>query len=171
MSVKQIIKKYGDKFFDCFNAAYSSLDMFIEIKDEAKKAVLNQFAIMINKDFLSLLVDENDDIVAFCVILPSFGWLVKKYDGKMTLPFIVKLFSYLKNPDALELTLMAVRPEYQKRGYNAGCFSRILKNVSDNGIQTIVSCPTLESNTAIRAQWDALEHEIIKRRQTYIKRI
>jgi len=145
--------------------------MFVEIKGNAKKTVLDQFALMVNRDYLSVLVDETDEVVAFCVILPSFGKIVKKHDGKMTLPFIFELFSYLKKPDTLELTLIAVRPEYKKKGYTAGCFSRLIKNIAKNKVKTVVSCPTLESNTSVRAQWNAFDHEIIKSRQTYIKKI
>jgi hypothetical protein len=120
MSMKQIVKKYGDSFFRCYNDAYKKLDMFVEIKDEAKKQVLDQFAIMINKEFFSVLVDENDEVVAFTVLLPAFGKVMKKHGGKITLPFIFDLKKCLSKPDTLELTLIAVRPEYLKKGYNAG---------------------------------------------------
>ncbi|MBQ3221889.1 MAG: GNAT family N-acetyltransferase [Clostridia bacterium] len=171
LSVKEIIKLYGDKFFDCYNAAYKDLDMFVEIKDEAKQAVLDQFAVMVNKEFLSVLVNEEDEIAAFFVVLPSFGKIVKKHGGKMTLPFIFDLLRYMKKPDTVELTLIAVQPEYRKKGYSAGCIARLLKSFSTNGVKRVISCPTLESNTAVRAQWNAMDSKIIKTRQTYIKNI
>ena len=171
MPLKKIVKLYGDKFFDCYNKAYADLDMFIEIKDEVKKTVLKQFATMINIDYFSVVVDKNDEVVAFCVILPSFGKLVKKHGGKMSLPFIFELLKYLKNPDVLELTLIAVSPEFKKKGYTAVCIERMVKNIAKNNIDTVVSCPTLEDNFEVRAQWNALENEIIKTRQTYIKNI
>ena len=171
LSVKQIVKRYGDKFFDCYNAAYKDLDMFVEIKDEAKQAILNQFSMMINKDFLSVLVNENDDVVAFCVVLPSFGKIVKKHGGKTSLPFILDFLKYIKKPDVLELTLIAVRPEFKKKGYTAGCIARMMQSFSRNNVKTVLSCPTLETNEAVRAQWSALDNKIVKRRQTYIKPI
>jgi hypothetical protein len=39
------------------------------------------------------------------------------------------------------------------------------------GQPEIVSDPTLETNTAVRAQWAQAESEVIKRRQTYTKDI
>lgn len=168
-SMKQLIKKYGDSFFDCYNDAYKDLDMFVEIKEDVKKQVLDQFAVMINKEFFSLLVDENEQVVAFFVMLPSFGKIIKKHGGKMTLPFILELARYLKKPDVIELMLIAVRPEFLKKGYSAGCISRIMENIAKNKIKKVVSMPTLESNTAVRAQWNALESRYIKTRQTYTK--
>ena len=169
-SMRQIVKKYGDSFFDCYNEAYKDLDMFVEIKDEAKKQVLDQFAVMINKEFFSVLVDESDKVVAFFVMLPSFGKIIKKHDGKMTLPFILELSKYLKKPDVIELMLIAVRPEFLKKGYSAGCISRIMENLAKNKIKKVVSMPTLETNVAVRAQWNALESKETKTRQTYIKK-
>jgi hypothetical protein len=169
MSMKQIVKKYGDSFFRCYNDAYKKLDMFVEIKDEAKKQVLDQFAIMINKEFFSVLVDENDEVVAFTVLLPAFGKVMKKHGGKISLPFIFDLKKCLDKPETLELTLIAVRPEYLKKGYNAGGIARIIENVAKHKIKRILSLPTLESNTAVRAQWSNLESKDVKTRQTYIK--
>ena len=171
MSLKQIVKKYGDSFFRCYNDAYKKLDMFVEIKDDAKKQVLDQFAVMINKEFFSVLVDENDEVVAFTVLLPAFGKAIKKHNGRMTLPFLFDLNKCLKKPETLELTLIAVRPEYLKKGYNAGGVARMVENVAKHNIQHIVSLPTLESNTAVRAQWNNLESRETKTRQTYIKKI
>lgn len=40
MSVMQIIRKYGDKFFDCYNEAYKDLDCYIELKGDTRKNVI-----------------------------------------------------------------------------------------------------------------------------------
>ncbi len=171
MPLKKVIKTYGDSFFECYNEAYNALDMFVEINPDTKKQVLAQFAVMINKEYFSVILDENEKVVAFCVLLPSFGKLLKKHGGKMSLPFILELAKYLKKPDVLELTLIAVRPEFLKMGYTAACIKRIIENVDKNKVKKIVCLPTLESNTAVRSQWSALEHKDTKTRQTYIKKI
>ncbi len=171
MPLKKVIKTYGDSFFDCYNEAYKNLDMFVKINSDTKKQVLDQFAVMINKEYFSVILDENNTVVAFCVLLPSFGKLIKKHSGKMSLPFILQLIKYLKNPDVLELTLIAVRPEFMKKGYTASCVSRIMENIAKNKIKKVISLPSLETNTAVRAQWSALESKDIKTRQTYIKKI
>ena len=171
MSVKQIIKKYGDSFFDCYNDGYKKLDMFVEIKDDVKKQILDQFEMLINKEFFSVLVDESDRVVAFTILTPAFGKIMKKHDGKTNLPFIFDVLKYLKNPDKLETTLGAVRSEFLKKGYNAPCFSRMMQKIDEHNIDRVCSLPTLETNTAVRAQWNAFESKIIKQRQTYIKNI
>ncbi|MCQ2399515.1 MAG: N-acetyltransferase [Clostridia bacterium] len=171
MSFGNIVKNYGDKFFDCFNAAYSKLDMYVEIGGEAKKVVLKQFATALNPRYVSVLADKNDDVVAFGVVMPAIGQAIKKHDGKQNLPFVFDFINALNHPKALELTLVAVRPEYSNLGYSAACFGKILKNIVDDGITEVVSDPTLETNTAVRAQWEQVPHETIKKRQTFTKQI
>ena len=89
----------------------------------------------------------------------------------MTLPFIFELMKYLNKPDKLETTLGAVRSEFLKKGYNAPCVARLMQKFAEHKIGCVCSLPTLETNTAVRAQWSVLESELIKQRQTYIKNL
>lgn len=171
ISVKNIIKNYGDKFFDCYNAAYKDLDCYVEIKGDAKKNVLKTFASVINDEYLSIIVDEKTDkIVAFGIAIPSLGKIVNKHRGSAlkSLPGIIK---EIRKPKALELTLVGVAPEYRNSGVNAMIIDRIWRNVNKNGITEVVSNPMLTTNASVLAQWKSIPHEIIKRRQTYIKQI
>jgi ribosomal protein S18 acetylase RimI-like enzyme len=171
LSVKQIVKIYGEKFFDCYNEAYKHLDMYVKLDGKAKQVVLRQFAMMVNPKFFSLLVNKKDEVVAFVVVLPSIGKAFKKHDGKMTLPCIIDLLKILKNPKKLELTLVAVRPEFSKLGFNSACITKVMNNVIKYNIPEVVSDPTLESNIDVRAQWKHLKSEVIKRRKTFTKNI
>ena len=171
MPLKQIIKNYGDKFFDCYNAAYGKLDMFVDITDDVKKVVLKQFATVINPRYLSVVVNEANDVVAFGVVLPAIGTALKKHGGKLNLGCILDLFKLIDKPKGLELTLIAVRPEYAKIGFTAVCFGDFVRKIREDQIDSVVSNPTLDSNTAVRAQWSHIPNEEIKRRQTYVKNI
>jgi len=171
MSVRKIVSQYGDKFFDCYNAAYSVLDMYVDITGEAKKAVLKQFASIVSRKFLSVLVDEKDDVVAFCVMLSAIGPALKKHGGKGNIFALLDILKLINHPKTLELTLIAVRPDFAKRGYTAACISKLIREIDKADQPEIVSDPTLESNTAVRAQWAMADSEVIKRRQTYTKDI
>lgn len=171
MSVARIVKKYGDRFFDCYNAAYKDLDCYIEIKGAAKKNVLKQFASVINDDYLSMIIDEKTDkVAAFGVAIPSVGHVINKHRGSIlrSLPGMMKAIS---KPVALELTLIGVAPEYRNSGVTAMIVDRMWKNVLKNGIKEVVANPMLLTNVKILAQWKNIPNEIIKRRQTYLSTI
>lgn len=125
LSVKQIVDIYGDKFFDCYNDAYKHLDQYIPIEGDAKKSVLKSFATVVNKDYISVVVDpKTDKVVAFGVAIPALGKVVNKHKGKL-LTSIIGLIKTIKNPDGLELSLVGVSPEYRRSGVNAMVIDRI----------------------------------------------
>ena len=69
------------------------------------------------------------------------------------------------------MALIGVKSEYKNTGINSIVISRIMKNVIDDGIQSIESNPMLESNLNIQQQWKFAQTEVVKRRRTYQKRI
>ncbi len=171
MSVKQIIKKYGHKIFDAINEAYGHLDGYVPVEGKAVDTALNQFGSILNKKYLSILVDENDDVVAFAIVLPSICDALIKHRGKLFPTGIISLLKSIKNPKELEMGLIGVRKRYKNSGLNAIMISKIEKNVIKDGITHIESNPMLEHNFNIRQQWKFADTELIKKRQTYKKEI
>lgn len=171
MSLKKLIRDYGDKFFDCYNEAYKELDCYVELKGDVKKNVIKQFASVINPDYFSCLLDpKTDKVAAFGVAIPAIGKAITKHRGS----FLRSLFQVVREiakPTGLELTLIGVAPEYRSTGINSMIITKIHKNIMKNHISDVVCNPMLVDNAGILAQWKWVSHEEIKRRQTYIKPI
>ncbi len=171
LSIKQIIKNYGDKIYTALNDAYGHLDNYVPVDDLTWKNLLKSFAIIINPKYCSFLVDEKDDIVAFGVCFPSIANALIKNKGKI-LPFgFIDLLKSINKPKELEMAIIGVTHTHKNTGINAIVISRIMNNVVKDKIQRIESNPMLESNSNILNQWKFAETEIIKKRQTYVKPI
>lgn len=169
--IKRIIKEYGDLFFDCYNEAYKDLDCYVELKGKVKQNVIAQFATVINQDYFSCILDpKTGKIAAFGVVIPAIGKIIKKHNGNL-LASAIPLLKAIKKPDALELTLIGVAPEYRNSGVNAMIITRIHRNIMKNGIKNVVCNPMLTTNAGILTQWKWVEHEEIKRRATFEKEI
>ena len=171
MSVKAIGKKYGDSLFETLNDAYGKLDGYVPIEDRMKDNVLGQFATICNPKYISVLVDKNEEVVAFGIVLPSICDTLIKHKGKLFPSGFVGVLKSIRNPTDLEMALIGVRSDYKNTGINSIILSKISKNVIDGGVNSIESNPMLETNYAIQAQWKFAESEIIKRRQTYKREI
>ena len=171
MSVKAILKKYGDKFFDTLNDAYGSLDGYVPVDGKDKENVLSQFGTITNIRYVSFLIDKHDNVAAFGVVLPSICNAIIKHRGKLFPTGFIKVLKSIKRPKELEMALIAVRKEYKNTGINAIIISRILKNIIEDGIINLESNPMLETNYSIQQQWKFLDNKIIKKRQTYKKAI
>ena len=171
MSVKEIIKAYGDKWFDTLNDAYGKLDGYIPIEGKAKLNVLKQFATIINPRYFSVVVDENDEVAAFGVVLPSICKSLIKHRGKLFPTGFISVLRSIKKPRELEMALIGIKEKYKNSGINAIVISKIMKNVIKDKIENIESNPMLETNYSILQQWKFADYEVIKRRQTYKKPI
>lgn len=169
--IKRIIREYGDLFFDCYNEAYKDLDCYVELKGKVKQNVIAQFATVINQDYFSCILDpKTGKIAAFGVVIPAIGKIIKKHNGNL-IASAIPLLKAKKKPDALELTLIGVAPEYRNSGVNAMIITRIHRNIMKNGIKNVVCNPMLTTNAGILTQWKWVEHEEIKRRATFEKEI
>ncbi len=167
MNINQIIKHYGAKLFDTMNDAYGHLDGYVPIEGEAIKNVLKQFATIINTRYISILVDENDSVASFAIVLPSIAKPLIKNRGKL-FPFgFIGILNAIYNPKELEMGLIGVKKEYKNTGINSIMIARVMKNIIDDKITHIESNPMLEHNYNILQQWKFAESEVIKRRQTY----
>ncbi|HCH74942.1 MAG TPA: hypothetical protein DEV87_07170 [Clostridiales bacterium] len=171
LTVKEIVKQYGTKWFDTLNEAYGHLDGYVPVEGEAVKNVLKQFATIINERYISILVDKNDDVAAFGIVLPSICEPLIKHKGKLFPTGFIGVLNSIKKPKTLEMALIGVKKKYQNTGINSVVIARIMNHVVEDGIEDIESNPMLETNYNIQQQWKFAENEIIKKRQTYKKAI
>ena len=86
-----------------------------------------------------------------------FGW------------FYILRSMYFKFEENVELLLIAVTPEYRKRGVNALIFADIIKRASAAGFKYAETNAELESNLDMQSQWGDFEKEQTKRRRIYKK--
>ena len=171
MPLKKVIKKYGDAFFECYNKAYSNLDNFISIEEEAKKATIKQFATIINPKFASLIIDNRSNkIVAFGIILPYIGDVLRKAKGRM-LKAALPLLHTIKHPKKLELALIGVDPSYRNSGAHILIFIKFLESYHKEGIQDVMVDPILTTNLAMINSLQWVGKSLRAKRQTFKKNI
>ena len=171
MTARQILKKYGDAFFDTLNEAYANIDGYVPIEGKARKNVLDQFATIINMRYVSFLVDKDDNVAAFGIVMPSIADVLIKTKGKLFPTGFIGVLKSIKHPKELEMGLVGVRNKYRNSGINSILIAPIMKNIVEDKIVHIESNLMLETNYDIQQTWKFAESEIIKRRQTYVKEI
>lgn len=171
LSLREIIKNYGYKLFDTLDEAYGHLDGYVPLSEKMRKNLLSQFGLIINKRYISILVDGNDEVAAFGVCFPSICEAMIKSRGKLFPLAFIDVLRSVKKPKELEMALIGVKKKYKNLGLNSLVISRIVANIIEDGIEVIESNPMLETNLAIQQQWKFVNTEVIKKRQTYKKEI
>ena len=165
------VKPYIRKAFELLNVAYSPLYGTVELNDRQIDKYVNKFLPLIDPDFCCLLVDGSDELVGFAVGAPSVAEAMKKCRGKL-LPFgWTGVLKALKKNDALDLFLIAIRPELQGSGVNGVLMEHLYRGCIKHGIKHAETGPQLETNLKVHGQWKMFGVEVQKRRRCFVKKI
>lgn len=162
-------KPYISKVFELVNKAYAPLYGVVELSERQVKKYSTKFIPLLNPKYCCFVLDENEELVAFGVSVPSVADAIKKSRGRL-FPFgwvgVLRAFSESK---ALDMLLIAVRPDLQGSGLNAVVLDHLIQSATKNGIVYAETGPQLETNAKILAQWKTFDKELHKRRRCYIK--
>jgi GNAT superfamily N-acetyltransferase len=163
---------YVDEMFDLFNHSYASLSSFVAISESQKAYFKKKYINFINPEFIKFVVDKNNKIVAFGIIMPSFGEALQKANGKL-FPFgFYHLLKARKHSKDVLSYLIGVDPEYQNKGVTAIIFNEYYETLTKiGGIRDFIRTPELIENTAIHNLWKHFQPVTFKRRKTFIKNL
>ncbi|WP_452220737.1 GTP cyclohydrolase [Lacinutrix salivirga] len=165
------VMPYADKMFDLFNTSYASLASFVEITDIQKEFFKKKFISFVNPEYIKFVVDKEDNMVAFAIVMPRFANALQKMKGKL-LPFgFLKLLKAKKESKDVVFYLIGVHPEYQNKGVHAVIFNEYYDTFKEKGIIDCYRTPELEDNEAIHKIWKHFDPVVIKRRKTFRKNI
>ncbi|WP_435625535.1 GTP cyclohydrolase [Flagellimonas sp.] len=163
------IMPWVDKMFDLFNETYSKLSSFVKITDVQKEYFKKKYISFINPEYIKFVVDSDDNLVAFAIVMPSFSKALQKANGKL-FPFgIFHLLKAKKHSKDVIFYLIGIHPEYQNKGVTAIIFNEYYKVFQERGIVNCIRTPELEDNIAIRQMWKSFNPSTHKRRRTYRK--
>ena len=162
---------YLDGLFHCLNSAYAALHGFSDLSEGQCEDLKKQFLTNINVDYVSIVLDADEQVVGFGVALPSLAKAMQKTKGSL-FPFgWLHMLKALKHNDTIDLLLIAIDEKYKNKGVNAMIFHKFAQGITKNGIKFIESTRELEDNTSVQNLWRYLEHDLTKRARTYIKQI
>ncbi|AWX45957.1 Putative uncharacterized protein YghO [Flagellimonas maritima] len=165
------IMPWVDKMFDLFNNTYSSLASFVKITDVQKEYFKKKYISFINPEYIKFVVDAQNELVAFAIVMPSFSKALQKAKGRLFPTGIFHLLKAKKQSKDVIFYLIGIHPDYQNKGVTAIIFNEYHKTFSERGIVNCIRTPELEENTAIRQMWKHFDPIIHKRRRTYKKEL
>jgi len=158
---------YVDKMFDLFNSSYADLSSFVAITDVQKEYFKNKYISFINPEYVKFVMDKDDNMVAFSIVMPSFSNALQKANGKL-FPFgFYHLLKAKRESKEVLFYLIGVHPDYQSKGATAIIFNEYYNTFTEKGIQNCIRTPELADNVAIHNLWKHFNAEIFRRRCTY----
>jgi GNAT superfamily N-acetyltransferase len=168
---KADLGKYTKELFQLLDGEYAQLYATVPLTEKQMDAYIEQYFGVINPDFAPVILDENDKMVAFGIVMPSLSRAMQKAKGRK-FPFgFLHLLKALRKNDRADLMLIAVKSEYRGKGVNAVLINHIHKKFNQYGITKVESNPELENNANVQGQWKFYETRQHKRRRCFIKHL
>ena len=166
-------ERYGQKIFSLINETYCHLYGFSLLSEKQIDQFVEMYLGVVDMDMLTFVEDENGDLIAAGLSIPSLAGALQKCRGEL-FPFgwwqLIKTM-YLKKPDTVELLLIGVRPDYQSKGINALLFCELFKTYKELGFKYAETNANLETNAKVQAMWSPFEKEQHKKRWVFGKEI
>lgn len=171
---RQIKKEnYGQKLFSLINQTYCVLYGFSLLSEKQIDQFVDVYLSLIDARMLTFVEDENGELIAAGISMPSIARALQKCRGEL-FPFgwwhLLKAM-FVKKSDTVELLLIGVRPDFQKRGVPTLVFTDLIKTYNELGFKYAETNACLESNVKVRALWEPFEHEQRKKRWVFGKEI
>lgn len=168
---KREILDHAEEMFDLVNKTYSGLDTYVPIQPEQVAYYKEKYFRYLHPDFINCLGDEQGNLVAFAITMPSFARALQKARGKIFPLGWLHLLKARYFPRKADFYLIGVKPEFQSKGLTAIIFKEMNEVFNRHGISEVETNPELEGNKAIQALWKNYDSTLHKRRRTYRKEL
>ena len=166
-NARELEKKYGITYMDVIDEADQKLYNFQPMTVKQKHYYKNMYFPLLNFDFVTCVVNEKDEIVGVGLGMPNISEALRKCGGRL-FPFgwyhILKALK-AKKMEAVDLLLIAVRPDYQGTGVNALFFQDQIPIMAKYGVKRLETTSILETNTKNIANFTQVPHKQHKRRR------
>jgi GNAT superfamily N-acetyltransferase len=171
---KKEILKYAPGVFRTLNASFQNLYGFYELTEKQIQYYVDAYFGFVRKEFVTVIVNEHDEVVACAITLPSISRALQKAKGTL-FPFgFIHILRAFKKNDLLDMLLIGVHPDYQKLGASQLIFAELLSNFIDQKVKRVNTAIMLEENAGVLNLWNEFkEYETSSeiRRRCYIKTI
>ncbi len=163
------ILEYADKMFDLVNKTYNDLSTYVPIQPEQVAYYKEKYFRYIHPDFIHCVADQQGELVAFAITMPSFAKALQHAKGKLLPTGWIYLLKSRYFHSKAAFYLIGIKPEFQNKGITAIIFKEMNEMFNRRGITKVETNPELEDNKAVQALWSNYENRLHKRRRTYRK--
>lgn len=162
---KEMVKYFFKVYNESFAAAVYNFIPFTEKEIEHEAKVSMPF---ISDKVSSIVLDENNELVAFGIAFPSISEALQKAKGHL-FPFgWFHLLKAMHNYEAVDLMLNGAVPKWQNKGVSAIFHCSMSDKYQAAKTKYAISNPQIETNSAVNV-WGKYEHELYMRRRCYVK--
>lgn len=167
---KRLLEDLKTKFFKIYNESFKNVYNFIPLTPEEEKKVGESYFSLLRRKLTCIIVDQDNDIAAFGISLPSFSRALIRTRGKL-FPFgwLFILMAYIRF-NTVDLLLLGSSPKWEGKGLSAVFHYKLSSYYKKKHLKAAISNPQIETNNALKV-WESYEHKPFMKRRCWIKEI
>ena len=151
------------------NEAFKELHSVVPLDREMIDYYVKRYLNLLNPEFVKLVFDNEENLIAFIIGLPSLSKGLQKANGSL-FPFgWYHLNKALKHPKVIDLMLTGILPEYQAKGVTAILFYELHKEMEKYGVTEMETTGIFETNQKVIQNWKNYENIQHKRKRCWKK--
>ena len=162
---------WGREVFHLVNETYSDLYGFSRLSQRQIDKLVDDYIKLADLNLVTAVMD-GERMIGFGITFPSFTKALQKtHDGRLFPLGWWQLLRTLKwhKTDTVDLLLIGVLPAYRKMGANALIFNDLILQFRRYGFRWAEAMPQMESNEAVRSQWQYLDARQHRRHRCFRK--
>jgi ribosomal protein S18 acetylase RimI-like enzyme len=163
------MKPYIIPIFELINRTYAGLHGFSPLDDQEMREMAARYLPILDPRFLKVVLDESDKVIAFMLGIPNMTKGIQRAKGRLY-PFgFIHILLEAKMAKQLDLLLGAIDVPYRGRGLDILMGWKMIESARKAGIHTFETNVVLETNTAMRAEYERLGAKLYKVFRIYQK--
>lgn len=168
---KKDLLKYAPQIFEVLDISYRKLYGTYPLSKAQVQGYIDSYFGFAVPEYVPIVLDEHDRVVAFGIAFPSFSEALQKSKGNL-FPFgLVHFLRALKKNKIADLYLIGVVDEYLGKGVNSMLITQMYHAFMKHGVKVVEGNPNLEENMNVQTMWKFFDNRIRKRRRCFIKHL
>lgn len=170
-SNKRKLKPYILPVLRLVNNAYAPLFGFSQMSEEEMKKLADQYLPVLNPEFVKIIINPANEVVAFVVAMPDMSAGIQKAKGRL-FPFgFLYVLAAMRKSKQLNLMLGAIDENYRRSGLSAMLGKALIETANKHHMQIIDSHLILEHNYAMRSECEKIGGMVYKRFRIFSKKM
>lgn len=170
-NTKKELKPYIIPVLELMNECFAEIYGFVPLNDNEKKDFAARYLPILDPKFVKMIETSKGELVGFAIGLPDFSKGIRDAKGKL-FPFgIFKILRDSKRSKKLLMMLGGVKKDFRGKGLDVLMGVKILQSGIKHKMDTLDSHLVLENNTKMRAEYERVGCQVVKKFRIYQKEL
>jgi len=165
------VKPYIHPVLHLLNSTFTEIFGFTPFMEKEMDDFANRYLFLINPRFIKIVVNTQNEVVAFVIGMSHIGDGIQKAKGYL-FPFgIFKILAAGKKSNQLNLLLGGIHPDYRGKGLDVMMGVKMMQSATEQGKTIIDSHLELETNIKVRREMEKMGGVVYKRFRVFGKEL